>query len=301
MMSDPTPEIVLAPGGGLAEVPAEALIGQSLFCRPTYIDGSFHDRDQASSLQSNLYRSYHRSCQRQYDSQRAGRYILFLQQARYTLNTERDVPMINPTTSASFPNFLFQALRCLVRHHAVPKTPRLPKPMTIAVPFSTTARQPQRQMPSRPKPPPEDEIEEAFLKGSGPGGQKIVCQARDSHPAPTDPSSFSTATQACYLARHHPNRSIQNKTNSAVQLKHIPTGIVIKCQATRSREQNRKTARELLAARLDEIVNGDKSRSAIVGDVKKRRADSAAKKSRRKYRKLEEEKEQAAEPKMEPT
>lgn len=31
-----------------------------------------------------------------------------------------------------------------------------------------------KQMPPRPKPPPEDEIEESFLKGSGPGGQKIV-------------------------------------------------------------------------------------------------------------------------------
>ena len=82
----------------------------------------------------------------------------------------------------------------------------------------------------------------------------------------------------------------QNKTNSAVQLRHIPTGIVVKCQATRSREQNRKTARELLAARLDELANGDKSRTAIVGDVKRKRAASAAKKSRRKYRKLEEEK-----------
>jgi hypothetical protein len=30
-------------------------------------------------------------------------------------------------------------------------------------------------MPPRPKPPPEDEIEEYFIHGSGPGGQKIVC------------------------------------------------------------------------------------------------------------------------------
>ena len=81
----------------------------------------------------------------------------------------------------------------------------------------------------------------------------------------------------------------QNKTASAVQLKHIPTGIVVKSQATRSREQNRKIARELLAAKLDILANGDQSRTAIVGSVKKKRADSAAKKARRKYRKLEEE------------
>ncbi|KAK0626868.1 RF-1 domain-containing protein [Immersiella caudata] len=128
-----------------------------------------------------------------------------------------------------------------------------------AAAFTTTSPLPVKQMPSRPKPPPESEIEEAFLKGSGPGGQKI------------------------------------NKTNSAVQLKHIPTGIVVKCQATRSRENNRKTARELLAAKLDELVNGDQSRNAIVGNVKKKRADSAAKKSRRKYRKLEEERKEASE------
>jgi len=130
----------------------------------------------------------------------------FCNKLDFPLTGNRDVPMTNPTTS-SFPIFLFQGLRRLVRHHAVPQTPRLPKPMTAAAPFSTTARQLQRQMPSRPKPPPEDEIEEAFLKGSGPGGQKIVCQARDAHPASTNPSSFSTATQHCYLTRHHPNRS----------------------------------------------------------------------------------------------
>ncbi|KAJ4311546.1 hypothetical protein N0V84_010392 [Fusarium piperis] len=111
-----------------------------------------------------------------------------------------------------------------------------------------------KALPPRPKPPPESEIEESYVKGSGPGGQKI------------------------------------NKTNSAVQLKHIPTGIVVKSQATRSRDQNRKHARELLAQRVDEFHNGDQSRSAIVGRVKKKKADSASKKSRRKYKKLEEEK-----------
>ncbi|KAK4175730.1 RF-1 domain-containing protein [Triangularia setosa] len=113
-------------------------------------------------------------------------------------------------------------------------------------------------MPSRPKPPPESELEESFLKGSGPGGQKI------------------------------------NKTNSAVQLKHLPTNIVIKCQATRSRSQNRKIARDILAERLDELYNGTQSRTAVVGSVKKKRADSAAKKARRKHRKLAEEKAKAA-------
>ncbi|KAI1342643.1 peptide chain release factor-like protein [Xylariaceae sp. FL0016] len=111
-----------------------------------------------------------------------------------------------------------------------------------------------KTMPPRPKPPPEEDIEESFLKGSGPGGQKI------------------------------------NKTNSAVQLKHIPTGIVVKSQATRSRSQNRAVARQLLAARLDVMARGDLSHAAQYGEFKRKKKASSAKKSRRKYRKLEEEK-----------
>ena len=111
-----------------------------------------------------------------------------------------------------------------------------------------------QNFPSRPKPPPDTEIEEFFLKGSGPGGQKI------------------------------------NKTNSAVQLRHIPTGIVVKSQATRSRSQNRTIARQLLADKLDDLAKGDQSRAAVVGAAKAKKRASSAKKSRRKYRKLEDEK-----------
>jgi peptide chain release factor len=71
-----------------------------------------------------------------------------------------------------------------------------------------------------------------------------------------------------------------------VQLTHVPTGIVVKCQATRSRSQNRVIARRLLAERLDDLRNGDASRAALKGALKLKRAQSAAKKSRRKYRKL---------------
>ncbi|PHH79049.1 hypothetical protein CDD82_2698 [Ophiocordyceps australis] len=131
-----------------------------------------------------------------------------------------------------------------------PQTPHIATPLRLFTVYSPLAK----NLPPRPKPPPESEIEEQFLKGSGPGGQKI------------------------------------NKTSSAVQLKHVPTGIVVKSQATRSRDQNRKHARQLLANEIDKLLNGDQSRSAIVGQVKKKKADSAAKKSRRKYKKLAEEK-----------
>ncbi|RPB13290.1 hypothetical protein P167DRAFT_544645 [Morchella conica CCBAS932] len=91
-------------------------------------------------------------------------------------------------------------------------------------------------MPPRPS-VIEDEIVEVFLKGSGPGGQKI------------------------------------NKTASAVQLKHLPTGLVVKSQATRSREQNRKIARNILAMKLDERFNGAESRHAkLVEKAQKKKA-----------------------------
>ena len=134
-------------------------------------------------------------------------------------------------------------------------------------------------MPPRPKPPPDSEIEESYLKGSGPGGQKIVSASL--------PKTFNAIKILIGV-------SVQNKTNSAVQIKHIPTGIVVKSQATRSREQNRKHARELLAQKIDDLTNGDTSRSAIVGEVKRKRAASASKKSRRKYKLLEEQKEKEA-------
>ena len=104
----------------------------------------------------------------------------------------------------------------------------------------------------------EDEIEESFLKGSGPGGQKI------------------------------------NKTSSAVQLKHLPTGIVVKSQETRSRQQNRKLARQVLSEKLDEMEKGSESRTAIKTERARTKKASANKKSNRKYRKLAEDKEAAA-------
>ncbi|MCJ1406390.1 hypothetical protein MMC19_000455 [Ptychographa xylographoides] len=105
-------------------------------------------------------------------------------------------------------------------------------------------------MPPRPT-VSEHDLTESFLKGSGPGGQKI------------------------------------NKTSSAVQLKHLPTGLVIKSQATRSRSQNRKIARTLLAEKLEVLEKGDESRVSRKAAVKRKKKASAAKKTRRKYRALE--------------
>ncbi|XP_017892859.1 probable peptide chain release factor C12orf65, mitochondrial [Ceratina calcarata] len=69
----------------------------------------------------------------------------------------------------------------------------------------------------------ENELEEQHVRGSGPGGQAT------------------------------------NKTSNAVILKHVPTGLVVKCHETRSLSQNRKIARELLLKKLDNLINGEES------------------------------------------
>lgn len=70
----------------------------------------------------------------------------------------------------------------------------------------------------------EQDIEENFIIGSGQGGQKL------------------------------------HKTASCVQLRHKPSGIILKCQATRSRSDNRFYARRILCEKIDERTNADKSK-----------------------------------------
>lgn len=67
------------------------------------------------------------------------------------------------------------------------------------------------------------DITEQFVRGSGKGGQKI------------------------------------NKTSSCVVLRHLPTGIEVRCQKHREQSGNRLSAYKLLILKIDEKVRGARS------------------------------------------
>ncbi len=90
---------------------------------------------------------------------------------------------------------------------------------------------------------PED-LEESFIKGSGHGGQKV------------------------------------NKSNNCVYLKHLPTGVAVKCHVERSRELNRFLARRELCDALERIANGISPNKAKL--IQKMRRQKDRRKRRRK-------------------
>lgn len=72
----------------------------------------------------------------------------------------------------------------------------------------------------------ESDIEEDLMRGSGPGGQAV------------------------------------NKTNNCVFLRHLPTGITVKCHLHRLASKNRIEARKILLDKLDVHLNGEHSIAA---------------------------------------
>jgi protein subunit release factor B len=66
----------------------------------------------------------------------------------------------------------------------------------------------------------EDDLRETFIRSSGPGGQKV------------------------------------NKTSSCVHIVHLPTGLSVKCQQSRSQTDNRFLARRILLDRIERIQRG---------------------------------------------
>jgi peptide chain release factor 2 len=62
-----------------------------------------------------------------------------------------------------------------------------------------------------------------------------------------------------------------NKTDSAIRITHIPTGIIVGCQTERSQLQNKETALKMLKAKLMEIKL--RERLDKIEDIKGNRAN----------------------------
>ncbi|KAI6028838.1 RF-1 domain-containing protein [Pisolithus orientalis] len=97
----------------------------------------------------------------------------------------------------------------------------------------------------------EEDIEESFVRGSGPGGQSI------------------------------------NKTKNNVQLLHKPTGIRVSCQETRSLQTNRMLARRQLLQKLDQLNNPGLSKAELQQAKKLERERQRRKKAKKKARQKE--------------
>lgn len=86
----------------------------------------------------------------------------------------------------------------------------------------------------------EEDIIEKFVRSQGPGGQNV------------------------------------NKTSTCVYLKHIPTGIEVKCQQERSQALNRYLARQLLVKKIESSILGalseERQRIEKIRRQKRRRA-----------------------------
>ncbi|HNQ65269.1 MAG TPA: peptide chain release factor-like protein [Smithella sp.] len=105
----------------------------------------------------------------------------------------------------------------------------------------------------------ETDLEETFIRSSGPGGQKV------------------------------------NKSSSCVYLRHLPTGLSVKCQKERSQSLNRFLARRLL---LDKIEIQQKGLMAEARQTIEKIRRQKRKRSKRAKEKILTDKHQQAEKKI---
>lgn len=66
---------------------------------------------------------------------------------------------------------------------------------------------------------------------------------------------------------------------------HIPTGIRIQCQETRSLQQNRRLARRILKEKVDQYLNPGESKHDLRWEKERLRKSNRKKKAKKKYAK----------------
>nr|CAH7721231.1 unnamed protein product [Callosobruchus chinensis] len=101
------------------------------------------------------------------------------------------------------------------------------------------------------------------------------------------PKLLDKDLEETYVRGWGPGGSNVSKTANCVVLRHLPTGIIVKCHETRYLVQNRKLARANLITKLDNLINGEQSVEAQIKALEKRKSASRAEKSEKK-RKLKE-------------
>jgi peptide chain release factor len=77
-----------------------------------------------------------------------------------------------------------------------------------------------------------------------------------------------------------------NKTSNCVFLKHLPSGVVVKCHETRSQAENRRTARLIMLEKLDILYNGLASGPMRAAQRVRRNKHRRYRRSQQKLRKL---------------
>jgi len=77
-----------------------------------------------------------------------------------------------------------------------------------------------------------------------------------------------------------------NKTATCVYLKHLPSGIEVKCQKERSQPLNRFLARRILTDKIEEMIKGKKSKEQQRIEKIKRQKRKRSKRAKEKMLKL---------------
>ncbi|XP_054449878.1 mitochondrial translation release factor in rescue [Pteronotus mesoamericanus] len=129
----------------------------------------------------------------------------------------------------------------------------------------------------------------AALLSPGAGVAPVQVAGKKDHPAllPLDEGELEEQ----FVKGHGPGGQATNKTSNCVVLKHVPSGLVVKCHQTRSVDQNRKLARKILQEKVDIFYNGENSlayREKREAEKKKQERKKRAKETLEKKKLLKE-------------